>query len=221
MRNSDSERSSAENLVLTVRGDSPVMQSSDDGYINSNIENIPEPVFYVNSSDYKKGHSESALVAEIESLKLKLKMAKNSNLEAKITIEGCNNDLKEKIMVVKDLTCQIDQLKKKLKDQERIIEEDKRLVNERDEHLTRYYDQKVGAFKSRVAELEDKLDAAQKIHDAEVEKWEELEKEITKRLEKALDDVKTKEKQIMTIKEDHDKLLNELNEQRHCVSLYS
>jgi hypothetical protein len=220
MRNTDTgARASAENLVLTVRGDSPSRRLSEDTYANSNVENIPEPVFYVSPGEYKMVQSESALVAEIDALKLQLKMAKSSNLESKIIIEGCKNDLKDKIMVVKDLSSQMDKLKKKIKDQESMLEDQKRLISGRDEHVSRLYDQKMVAFKAQIAGLEEDLKASQSKHDAEVAKWVEIEMEIKKRLETALEDVKAKDNQITTIEVYNQKLLAELNEQKKNVML--
>jgi chromosome segregation ATPase len=220
MRNSDSgARASTDNLVLTVRGDSPSRRSSEDAYAHSNVENIPEPVFYVSPVEYKMGQSESALVAEIDALKLQLKMAKTANLESKIMIEGCKNELKDKIMVVNDLTFQMEKMRKKIKDQDGMLEDQKRLVSERGEHLTRLYEQKIAAFKAQISGLEESLKTSQNKHDAEVTKWVELETEIKKRLETALEDVKAAHNQIMTIEECNQKLLAELNEQKKNVVL--
>jgi hypothetical protein len=213
----ESARTSPENLVLTVRGDSPERKSLQS---NTNSENVPEPVFYVNPSYDKLVTSELALVDEIESLKLQLKSAKTANLEAKIIIEGCNNDIKDKIMVVNEQSTLIDNLKKKIQEQTSALEEENRLISGRDEHLTRFYDQKMVAFKSQVAELEEKLKITQKKHNLEIAKWLEIEVEIKKKLDEALEDVKAKEKKALIYEDENQKLLAKMNELSRNVSVY-
>lgn len=215
--NSESNRSSAENLVLTVREDSPLRQVAENALSNSNIENVPEPIFFVNSSEYKISQSESALLDEIETLKSQLKVLKNSNLEAKITIASFDSNVKDKMTIIGDLNSQIEKLKKKIIEQETMIEEDKRLVNGRDEHLTRFYDQKMVAFKAQVSDLEDKLKAKDKSNEAEVEKWKEIESEMKQTLERTLEDVRAKEMEVLMLKEENQNLLIKLEEENSRV----
>lgn len=219
MRNgtSDPIKPLAENLVLTVREDSPLSQSTDNSFSNSNIENVPEPIFFVNSSDCKASQSESVLLAEIENLKSQLKSLKNSNLEAKITIAAVDNDVKDKNLIIRDLNSQIEKLQKKVKDQENIIEEDQRLVNGRDEHLTRFYDQKMVAFKAQVLELEEKLKEKQKSNEAEIEKWKKIESEMKEGLERTLAEVRAKEQEVLLAKEENQTLLLKLTEESNRV----
>ena len=210
----------AEDLVLTVREDPPLRLSGDDLYSNPNTENIPEPVFFLNSGDYKMVKSDSAFVSEIKSLKSQLKIAKDSNLESKIIIEGCNNELKDKDAFINDFKSEIENLKKKLNEQEKMIEDGKRMVNSRDEHLTRFYDQKMVAFKAQVADLEEKLKIQKIDYDSECNKWKEIESEIRQRIQDAAGEVRAKETRLSKLEEENQLLNSKLNEKKR-VSLYS